>query len=68
MKGAQPSAGGPLLKVSGLRKAYGAIQAVGGVSFEVMPGEIFGVIGPNGSGKRPCSTACWGRSPLTPAR
>jgi branched-chain amino acid transport system ATP-binding protein len=40
-----------LLKVSGLKKAYGAIQAVGGVSFEVQPGEIFGVIGPNGSGK-----------------
>lgn len=41
----------PLLKVSGLRKSYGAIVAVAGVSFEVMPGEIFGVIGPNGSGK-----------------
>ncbi|HEY6135566.1 MAG TPA: ABC transporter ATP-binding protein [Rubrivivax sp.] len=41
----------PLLKVTGLKKAYGAIQAVGGVSFEVLPGEIFGVIGPNGSGK-----------------
>ena len=41
----------PLLKVTNLKKAYGAIQAVGGVSFEVMPGEIFGVIGPNGSGK-----------------
>jgi branched-chain amino acid transport system ATP-binding protein len=41
----------PILKVNGLKKAYGAIQAVGGVSFEVMPGEIFGVIGPNGSGK-----------------
>jgi len=41
----------PLLKVNNLKKAYGAIQAVGGVSFEVMPGEIFGVIGPNGSGK-----------------
>ena len=40
-----------LLKVDGLKKAYGAIQAVAGVSFEVMPGEIFGVIGPNGSGK-----------------
>ena len=42
---------GALLKVTGLKKAYGAIQAVAGVSFEVMPGEIFGVIGPNGSGK-----------------
>jgi branched-chain amino acid transport system ATP-binding protein len=42
---------GPLLKVTGLKKAYGAIRAVDGVSFEVMPGEIFGVIGPNGSGK-----------------
>jgi branched-chain amino acid transport system ATP-binding protein len=41
----------PVLKVTGLKKAYGAIQAVGGVSFEVQPGEIFGVIGPNGSGK-----------------
>lgn len=41
----------PVLKVTDLKKAYGAIQAVGGVSFEVMPGEIFGVIGPNGSGK-----------------
>jgi len=41
----------PLLKVSDMKKAYGAIQAVGGVSFEVRTGEIFGVIGPNGSGK-----------------
>ncbi|HEX7441628.1 MAG TPA: ABC transporter ATP-binding protein [Caldimonas sp.] len=41
----------PLLKVADLKKSYGAIQAVAGVSFEVMPGEIYGVIGPNGSGK-----------------
>ncbi len=41
----------PVLKVTDLKKAYGAIQAVGGVSFEVRSGEIFGVIGPNGSGK-----------------
>ncbi len=40
-----------VLRVTGLKKAYGAIKAVDGVSFEVMPGEIFGVIGPNGSGK-----------------
>ncbi|BDU57396.1 ABC transporter ATP-binding protein [Limnohabitans sp. MORI2] len=45
------SANHPVLKVTDLKKAYGAIQAVGGVSFEVRPGEIFGVIGPNGSGK-----------------
>jgi branched-chain amino acid transport system ATP-binding protein len=47
----QRSAGQPVLRVSDIKKAYGAIQAVGGVSFEVQPGEIFGVIGPNGSGK-----------------
>ncbi len=41
----------PVLRVTDLKKSYGAIQAVAGVSFEVMPGEIFGVIGPNGSGK-----------------
>ena len=41
----------PVLVVKNLKKSYGAIRAVGGVSFEVMPGEIFGVIGPNGSGK-----------------
>jgi branched-chain amino acid transport system ATP-binding protein len=41
----------PVLQVRELKKAYGAIQAVGGVSFDVRPGEIFGVIGPNGSGK-----------------
>ena len=47
----QRPAGQPVLKVTDLKKSYGAIQAVAGVSFEVMPGEIFGVIGPNGSGK-----------------
>src|SRR5947199_10622564 len=40
-----------VLQVSDVSKSYGAIRAVDGVSFEVMPGEIFGVIGPNGSGK-----------------
>jgi branched-chain amino acid transport system ATP-binding protein len=42
---------GALLQVRGLAKAYGAIKAVDGVDFDVLPGEIFGVIGPNGSGK-----------------
>ncbi len=51
----------PLLKVTHLKKAYGAIQAVDGVSFEVMPGEIFGVIGPNGSGKTTLFNAMLGQ-------
>ena len=43
--------GSTVLRVTDMKKAYGAIQAVDGVSFEVKAGEIFGVIGPNGSGK-----------------
>src|SRR5262245_29281216 len=40
-----------VLAVSNLRKAFGGITAVDGVSFEVRDGEILGIIGPNGSGK-----------------
>lgn len=41
----------PLLKVSDLNVYYGAIHAVKGVSFHVMPGEIVTLIGANGAGK-----------------
>jgi branched-chain amino acid transport system ATP-binding protein len=41
----------PMLKVSGLKVAYGGIQAVKGVSFEVNEGELVSLIGANGAGK-----------------
>jgi ABC-2 type transport system ATP-binding protein len=42
---------GPAIEVSGLRKAYGDVEAVRGVSFEVARGEVFCLLGPNGAGK-----------------
>jgi ABC-2 type transport system ATP-binding protein len=41
----------PAIAIRHLRKRYGQIEAVAGVSFEVLRGEIFGVMGPNGAGK-----------------
>ncbi len=41
----------PLLEVSGLTKRFGGLVAVKDMAFEIMPGEILGLIGPNGSGK-----------------
>ncbi|MGE5636975.1 MAG: ABC transporter ATP-binding protein [Nocardioidaceae bacterium] len=39
------------IEVSALRKAYGSLEAVRGISFEVDRGEVFGLLGPNGAGK-----------------
>jgi branched-chain amino acid transport system ATP-binding protein len=41
----------PLLRVKNLSRNFGGVQALGRVSFDMMPGEIVGVIGPNGAGK-----------------
>jgi branched-chain amino acid transport system ATP-binding protein len=53
----------PLLKVSGLKVAYGGIQAVKGVSFEVFPGELVSLIGANGAGKTTTLKAITGTQP-----
>ncbi|WP_243740719.1 ABC transporter ATP-binding protein [Streptomyces sp. 8K308] len=39
------------IKVDGIRKRYGDVQAVDGVTFEVGRGEFYGILGPNGAGK-----------------
>ncbi len=40
-----------VLKIEGITKRYGAIRAVEDLSLEVQKGEVFGILGPNGSGK-----------------
>jgi ABC-2 type transport system ATP-binding protein len=41
----------PVIRVRGLTKRYGDVQAVDGIDFDVARGEIFGLLGPNGAGK-----------------
>jgi len=53
-----------LLKVSGLKVAYGGIQAVKGVSFEVNEGELVSLIGANGAGKTTTLKAITGLQPV----
>ncbi|MBS0449429.1 MAG: ABC transporter ATP-binding protein [Proteobacteria bacterium] len=52
-----------LLKVTGLKVAYGGIQAVKGASFEVNEGELVSLIGANGAGKTTTLKAITGTQP-----
>ena len=53
-----------LLKVTGLKVAYGGIQAVKGVDFEVHEGELVSLIGSNGAGKTTTMKAITGTLPI----
>ena len=53
-----------LLKVKGLQVAYGGIQAVKGVDFEVHEGELVSLIGSNGAGKTTTMKAITGTLPI----
>lgn len=41
----------PILEVENIRKRFGAVQALGGVSLSVAPGEVVALVGDNGAGK-----------------
>ncbi len=41
----------PVVQVENLRKSYGSLEALRGISFEIKSGEVFGLLGPNGAGK-----------------
>lgn len=41
----------PVVRAEGLRKRYGPVEALAGMSLEIFKGEVFGLLGPNGAGK-----------------
>jgi branched-chain amino acid transport system ATP-binding protein len=55
----------PVLEITNIRKSFGGITAVDGVSFDVQQGEILGLIGPNGCGKSTLFNCILGQ--LTPS-
>jgi ABC-2 type transport system ATP-binding protein len=46
-----PAVGAIAVEISDLRKSYGAVEAVRGISLTVAQGEVFALLGPNGAGK-----------------
>jgi len=56
---------GVAVAVRDLRKRFGTFEAVGGVSFDVREGEIFGLLGPNGAGKSTTFRMLCGLSSIT---
>jgi lipooligosaccharide transport system ATP-binding protein len=54
----------PVVEARDLKKYFGARPAVAGISFDVHPGECFGILGPNGAGKTSTIRMIYGLSPI----
>ena len=57
-----------VLAVESLRKRFGGVEAVAGVSFTLAPGEMLALIGPNGAGKSTCFNMLNGQIPADAGR
>ena len=56
---------GPAVEVTDLRRRYGDVEAVRGISFEVSPGEVFALLGVNGAGKTSALEVLEGLAPAS---
>src|SRR4051812_15498022 len=56
----EPPVLAPILRVDGLRKRYGGLEVVRGLSFAIRRGECFALLGPNGAGKTTTLRCCLG--------
>jgi len=50
----------PIVEVRDLAHRFGKVRALDGMTFEVAPGELYGLVGPDGAGKTTCLRAVAG--------
>ena len=55
----------PIVQTRNLSNIFGDLVAVDNISFNVYPGEFFGMLGPNGAGKTSTIRMIYGLSPIT---
>jgi ABC-2 type transport system ATP-binding protein len=65
----EPTGPAPAVRTERLRKTFGDLVAVEGLDLEIQRGEVFGLLGPNGSGKTTTIRmlcGCWSPPPARP--